>query len=44
MSVLVPRVDRGLRLTRSWSMKIVEHSPEMLSTGGLSNWAANWRA
>jgi hypothetical protein len=42
--VIVPTVERGLRLVDFWSMETAGDRPSMKSTSGLSIWPRNWRA
>ena len=42
--MIVPTVERGLRLADFWSIEIAGDRPSMSSTSGLSIWPRNWRA
>ena len=43
-SVIVPTVERGLRLVDFWSIETAGLRPSMKSTSGRSTWPRNWRA
>ena len=42
--MIVPTVERGLRLADFWSMEMAGDRPSMTSTSGLSICPRNWRA